>query len=373
MEIQASRTRARTDSAGNASPPPRSGPLRSGTNSSSTAVSPPLVRADSLGAATAPTLLQAAIAACHARAPTPPPQTGSASPPSTTASPSVAPSPIVELNRAVAIAMAFGPAAGLERVDALIAEPSLRNYHLLPAARADLLDQTRPSRRSPQRIHPRRLPSPATPASAISSSPAPPAPPRLQPSRIGTTMLTASRTRTQSLALFLVLALCLPLTAAPTKPPTAPRPNRLWPFFIPRRWSTKSATTSPSRSTTPRRSPSAPPHRPTSRPIRRLQEADRASRRRPDRLEIPEGQLRRRLRQELHRRTTRRDHRLLQNARRGRSLATMPNVNEQIGKIGNDRMTALQPPLKQLYETYQKNMVATPPSLGPAAPATTPK
>jgi predicted RNA polymerase sigma factor len=49
------------------------------------------------------------------------------------------PSPVVELNRAVALAMAFGPAAGLERVDALAAEPSLRNYHLLPSVRGDLL------------------------------------------------------------------------------------------------------------------------------------------------------------------------------------------------------------------------------------------
>jgi predicted RNA polymerase sigma factor len=49
------------------------------------------------------------------------------------------PTPIVELNRAVAISMAFGPAAGLELVDALTSEPSLRAYHLLPAVRGDLL------------------------------------------------------------------------------------------------------------------------------------------------------------------------------------------------------------------------------------------
>jgi predicted RNA polymerase sigma factor len=49
------------------------------------------------------------------------------------------PSPIVELNRAVAVAMAFGPQAGLELVDALNAEPSLKNYHLLPSVRGDLL------------------------------------------------------------------------------------------------------------------------------------------------------------------------------------------------------------------------------------------
>ena len=51
----------------------------------------------------------------------------------------VAPSPVVELNRAVAVAMAFGPAAGLELVDALAAEPRLRDYYLLPSVRGDLL------------------------------------------------------------------------------------------------------------------------------------------------------------------------------------------------------------------------------------------
>jgi predicted RNA polymerase sigma factor len=51
----------------------------------------------------------------------------------------VMPSPIVELNRAVAVSMAFGPEAGLDLVDQLAAEPSLRNYHLLPSVRGDLL------------------------------------------------------------------------------------------------------------------------------------------------------------------------------------------------------------------------------------------
>ena len=51
----------------------------------------------------------------------------------------VRPSPVVELNRAVAVGMAFGPGAGLELVDALGSEPALRDYHLLPAARGDLL------------------------------------------------------------------------------------------------------------------------------------------------------------------------------------------------------------------------------------------
>ena len=51
----------------------------------------------------------------------------------------MAPSPVVELNRAVAVAMAYGPAAGLDLVDALNSEPSLKSYHLLPSARGDLL------------------------------------------------------------------------------------------------------------------------------------------------------------------------------------------------------------------------------------------
>jgi predicted RNA polymerase sigma factor len=51
----------------------------------------------------------------------------------------LAPSPVVELNRAVAVGMAFGPAAGLDLVDALVAEPSLTSYYLLPAVRGDLL------------------------------------------------------------------------------------------------------------------------------------------------------------------------------------------------------------------------------------------
>ena len=53
----------------------------------------------------------------------------------------LAPSPVVELNRAVAIAMAFGPAAGLELADTLTAEPSLQSYHLLPSVRGDLLSK----------------------------------------------------------------------------------------------------------------------------------------------------------------------------------------------------------------------------------------
>jgi len=100
-----------------------------------------LQRAEALGGAMGPYALQAAIAACHARA--------------TAASETdwprivalydavaqLAPSPVVELNRAVAVGMAFGPSAGLELVDALLEEPALKAYYLLPAARGDLLEK----------------------------------------------------------------------------------------------------------------------------------------------------------------------------------------------------------------------------------------
>jgi RNA polymerase sigma factor (sigma-70 family) len=86
-----------------------------------------------------PYALQAAIAACHARARTPE-QTDWAQIVSLYQELArLTPSPVVELNRAVAIAMAYGPAAGLELVDALTFEPSLENYHLLPSVRGDML------------------------------------------------------------------------------------------------------------------------------------------------------------------------------------------------------------------------------------------
>jgi RNA polymerase sigma factor (sigma-70 family) len=98
-----------------------------------------LDRAEKLGGVRGPYALQAAIAACHARARTP----------QETDWPRIVglyeelgrlmPSPVVELNRAVAVAMASGPAAGLEIVDALVSEPSLKNYHLLPSVRGDFL------------------------------------------------------------------------------------------------------------------------------------------------------------------------------------------------------------------------------------------
>ena len=98
-----------------------------------------LERAQKAAATPGPYTLQAAIAACHARARTA----------EETDWPRIAtlyddlarlaPSPVVELNRAVAHGMAFGPAAGLELVDKLLSEPALENYYLLPSVRGDLL------------------------------------------------------------------------------------------------------------------------------------------------------------------------------------------------------------------------------------------
>ncbi len=85
--------------------------------------------------------LQAAIAACHARAHTPEETNWPRIAALYEALLRIAPSPVVELNRAVAISMAFGPLAGLELVDALHSERSLENYHLLPAVRGDFLER----------------------------------------------------------------------------------------------------------------------------------------------------------------------------------------------------------------------------------------
>jgi len=98
-----------------------------------------LERAERLGGAMGPYALQAAIAACHARAATAGETDWTRIVALYDAVAQLAPSPVVELNRAVAVGMAFGPAAGLELVDALVAEPSLKSYHLLPAVRGDLL------------------------------------------------------------------------------------------------------------------------------------------------------------------------------------------------------------------------------------------
>jgi RNA polymerase sigma factor (sigma-70 family) len=95
--------------------------------------------AEKLGGALGPYTLQAAIAACHARALAAEDTDWGRIATLYGTLAQVAPSPIVELNRAVAVAMAFGPEAGLELVDALRAEPALANYHLLPTVRGDLL------------------------------------------------------------------------------------------------------------------------------------------------------------------------------------------------------------------------------------------
>ena len=100
-----------------------------------------LERAEELADSRGSYALQAAIAACHARA-----RTGDETDWQRIAAlygelAELTPSPIVELNRAVAVGMAFGPAAGLELVDALASEASLKNYHLLPSVRGDFLSK----------------------------------------------------------------------------------------------------------------------------------------------------------------------------------------------------------------------------------------
>ena len=98
-----------------------------------------LDRAGNLGGSSGPYALQAAIAACHARALTSKETDWARIVALYAELAKIAPSPVVELNRAVAVAMAFGPAAGLELIDTLASEPSLKAYHLLPSVRGDFL------------------------------------------------------------------------------------------------------------------------------------------------------------------------------------------------------------------------------------------
>jgi RNA polymerase sigma factor (sigma-70 family) len=100
-----------------------------------------LERAEKLRGANGPYALQAAIVACHARARTADETDWRRIASLYDALAAITPSPVVELNRAVAVAMAFGPAEGLEIIDELATEPSLKKYHLLPAARGDLLEK----------------------------------------------------------------------------------------------------------------------------------------------------------------------------------------------------------------------------------------
>src|ERR1700723_4560192 len=98
-----------------------------------------LERAERLGGARGPYTLQAAITACHARARLPQETDWPRMVTLYEELAQLTPSPIVELNRAVAVAMAYGPAAGLQIIDTLVSEPSLKAYHLLPSVRGDFL------------------------------------------------------------------------------------------------------------------------------------------------------------------------------------------------------------------------------------------
>ncbi|MGE5287455.1 MAG: RNA polymerase sigma factor [Micromonosporaceae bacterium] len=98
-----------------------------------------LLRAEQLGAPPGPYVVQAAIAACHARARTAEETDWEQIAALYNVLGRLMPTPVVELNRAVAVAMAHGPAEGLELVDALTSQPALKSYHLLPSVRGDLL------------------------------------------------------------------------------------------------------------------------------------------------------------------------------------------------------------------------------------------
>ena len=138
MEFQASRLRARTNASGEPvllldQDRSRWDRLLIGRGLAA------LAKAETIGGSLGPYALQAAIAACHARALRPEETDWSRIVALYDALAELAPSPVVELNRAVAISMADGPAAGLDVVEALVNEPALRGYHLLPAVRGDLL------------------------------------------------------------------------------------------------------------------------------------------------------------------------------------------------------------------------------------------
>jgi RNA polymerase sigma factor (sigma-70 family) len=98
-----------------------------------------LERATRLGGAAGPYAIQAAIAACHAQAISPEDTNWRRIAALYGALVTLIPSPVIELNRAVAVGMAEGPQAGLDLVDVLVSEPSMKNYHLLPSVRGDLL------------------------------------------------------------------------------------------------------------------------------------------------------------------------------------------------------------------------------------------
>lgn len=138
MEIQASRIRARVNSRGEPIPLLEQNRARWDQLLIQRGFTA-LLRAEKLDAPFGPYTLQAAIAACHARARISEETDWARIVALYDALAQLTPSPIVELNRAVAVAMAFGAAEGLELVDGLLDEPALKNYHLLPAVRGDLL------------------------------------------------------------------------------------------------------------------------------------------------------------------------------------------------------------------------------------------
>jgi len=138
MEIQASRLRARVRPGGQPIPILEQNRgrwdqllIRRGFAS--------LLRCQELGQPPGPYVVQAAIAVCHARAASPEQTDWAGIAALYELLARLVPSPVVELNRAVAVGMAFGPERGLQVVDALTAEPALRDYHLLPSVRGDLL------------------------------------------------------------------------------------------------------------------------------------------------------------------------------------------------------------------------------------------
>lgn len=138
MEIQASRTRARTGPSGE--PVPLAAQDRGKWDRLLiTRGFEALLRAKRIGEPPGPYVLQAAIAACHAQAPSAEDTDWAQIASLYEILGHVAPSPVVELNRAVAVGMAHGPEKGLELADALVDEPALRGYHLLPSVRGDLL------------------------------------------------------------------------------------------------------------------------------------------------------------------------------------------------------------------------------------------
>ncbi len=138
MEIQASRARARTDAHGQPILLLEQNRARWDHLLIQRGLAA-LNRARALGGLLGPYALQAGIAACHARARTAQATDWQEICALYDALAQVSPSPVVELNRAVAVCMAFGPEAGLAAVDALQNEPALQRYHLLPAVRADFL------------------------------------------------------------------------------------------------------------------------------------------------------------------------------------------------------------------------------------------